>query len=360
MFSFFRKKQPADVSTPSADTTAVADAGSGTEGGGDKQPGTPVAAAPAASPAAPTGTAAVGRPSAPAAMPAATTTASPPAALPPLSAATAVEVAPAVPEPASRLGRWLGRLRGADDDMPASAPAAVAAQDAADARLSATAFVPSPQDDVAAEPSAETAETAESRRRWIDRLRGGLRRTGSGIAQVFTGAQIDDALYEELETALLMADAGVKATEYLLDDLKRRVKETRDDRAAGGQGRCSSTPSPNCSSRWRRRSRSAAHTPTVMMVAGVNGAGKTTTIGKLTRHLAAADQQGAAGRGRHLPRRRARAAGRLGRPQPRRDRQPGRRRPGGGDLRRRHRRQGARLRRGASPTPPAACRRSCT
>ena len=33
------------------------------------------------------------------------------------------------------------------------------------------------------------------------------------------------------------------------------------------------------------------HTPTVMMVVGVNGAGKTTTIGKLTRHLAAADQR---------------------------------------------------------------------
>jgi len=33
------------------------------------------------------------------------------------------------------------------------------------------------------------------------------------------------------------------------------------------------------------------HTPTVMMVVGVNGAGKTTSIGKLTRHLAQADQR---------------------------------------------------------------------
>jgi fused signal recognition particle receptor len=55
----------------------------------------------------------------------------------------------------------------------------------------------------------------------------GLRKTGSSIAQVFTGTQIDDALYEELESALLMADAGVKATEFLLADLKRRVKEPR-------------------------------------------------------------------------------------------------------------------------------------
>ncbi|MFX8012259.1 signal recognition particle-docking protein FtsY, partial [Acinetobacter baumannii] len=33
------------------------------------------------------------------------------------------------------------------------------------------------------------------------------------------------------------------------------------------------------------------HMPTVMMVVGVNGAGKTTSIGKLTRHLAGADQR---------------------------------------------------------------------
>ena len=41
----------------------------------------------------------------------------------------------------------------------------------------------------------------------IDRLRAGLRKTGSSIAGVFTGTQIDDALYEELEEALLLADA---------------------------------------------------------------------------------------------------------------------------------------------------------
>jgi fused signal recognition particle receptor len=55
----------------------------------------------------------------------------------------------------------------------------------------------------------------------------GLRKTGGSIAQVFTGTRIDDALYEELEAALLMADTGVKATEFLLQDLKRRVKDAK-------------------------------------------------------------------------------------------------------------------------------------
>ena len=92
-------------------------------------------------------------------------------------------------------------------------------------------------------PAAAVADTPKPVRRphtapdprragWLDRLRQGLRKTGSSIAQVFTGTQIDDALYEELESALLMADAGVKATEFLLADLKRRVKETQGHRAA--------------------------------------------------------------------------------------------------------------------------------
>ena len=71
------------------------------------------------------------------------------------------------------------------------------------------------------------APAAAERKSWLDKLRAGLRKTGSGIAQVFTGTQIDDALYDDLEAALLTADTGVKATEYLLTDLKRRVKEAR-------------------------------------------------------------------------------------------------------------------------------------
>ena len=52
-----------------------------------------------------------------------------------------------------------------------------------------------------------------ARQGWLDRLKAGLRKTGSSIATVFTGTRIDEALYEELEAALLMADTGVKATE---------------------------------------------------------------------------------------------------------------------------------------------------
>ena len=51
--------------------------------------------------------------------------------------------------------------------------------------------------------------------------------------------------------------------------------------------------------------------PGVVLVVGVNGSGKTTTVGKLARILVAEDR-GRARRGRHVPRRRRRAARHLG------------------------------------------------
>ena len=130
---------------------------------------------------------------------------------------------------------------------------------------------------------------AAARQRWIDKLRNGLRKTGSSIAQVFTGTQIDEALYEELESALLMADAGVKATEFLLLDLKRRVKEAKTTDPARVKGLLGDALTELLTP-LEKALVVGEFTPTVMMVVGVNGAGKTTSIGKLTRHLAEAEQ----------------------------------------------------------------------
>ncbi|MDA0190914.1 MAG: signal recognition particle-docking protein FtsY [Proteobacteria bacterium] len=146
-----------------------------------------------------------------------------------------------------------------------------------------------PEAAVPAEPAALAPQAAE-RRGWLDKLRQGLRRTGSGIAQVFTGTRIDEALYEELESALLMADAGVQATQFLLDDLKRRVKEANATEPAAVKSLLADAVTELLAP-LQRPLRVGEHTPTVIMVVGVNGAGKTTSIGKLTRHLAEADQK---------------------------------------------------------------------
>ena len=143
----------------------------------------------------------------------------------------------------------------------------------------------------AAPPAAEPAiEASAERSGWLGKLRSGLRKTGSSLAQVFTGTQIDDALYEELESALLMADAGVRATEFLLLDLKRRVKEAKATEPGTVKALLIDAIAELLAP--LEKSLQLGHeTPTVMMVVGVNGAGKTTSIGKLTRHLAAADHK---------------------------------------------------------------------
>ena len=120
---------------------------------------------------------------------------------------------------------------------------------------------------------------------WLAKLKTGLRKTGASIATVFTGTQIDDALYEDLESALLMADTGVKATGHLLDDLKRRVKDSKTTDPAAVKGLLVQSLT-DLLRPLQKPLLIGQFKPTVIMVAGVNGAGKTTSIGKLTRHLA--------------------------------------------------------------------------
>ncbi len=127
---------------------------------------------------------------------------------------------------------------------------------------------------------------APSRISWLDKLKTGLRKTGSTIATVFTGTQIDDALYEELESALLMADAGVGATEYLLTDLKKRVKEQKATDPAAVKALLTDAFTELLIP-LQAPLVIGQHQPTVMMITGVNGAGKTTSIGKLASHLSA-------------------------------------------------------------------------
>jgi fused signal recognition particle receptor len=150
---------------------------------------------------------------------------------------------------------------------------------------------PVPAPETAAPPAAVGAAMPDAPRAgWLARLSAGLKKTGSGIAQVFTGTQIDEVLYEELESALLMADAGVGATEYLLEDLRRRVKQAKASEPAMVKGMLADAIAELLAPLQRPLELQAAGT-TVMMVVGVNGAGKTTTIGKLTRHLARGGQK---------------------------------------------------------------------
>jgi fused signal recognition particle receptor len=133
---------------------------------------------------------------------------------------------------------------------------------------------------------APTVPTADPvRQGWLNKLKNGLRKTGSTIATVFTGTQIDEALYEELESALLMSDAGVAASTYLLADLKRRVKDSKTAEPSAVKALLADAFT-DLLAPLQKPLTIGEFKPTVIMIAGVNGAGKTTSIGKLTKHLA--------------------------------------------------------------------------
>ena len=193
----------------------------------------------------------------------------PPAPLPPAAAPAAPELAfpplaaPAAAVPEAPVSKW---------SVPAGGS------------LIGSALVTPIAIPDAAGPAAAPAAPLE-RQKWLAKLQQGLRKTGSSISTVFTGGQIDDALYEDLEAALLMADTGVGATEHLLADVKRRVKE-------GGFTHPVAVRNALVESLTlllkplEKALVIGEFKPTVIMVAGVNGAGKTTSIGKLTAHLA--------------------------------------------------------------------------
>jgi fused signal recognition particle receptor len=96
--------------------------------------------------------------------------------------------------------------------------------------------------------------------------------------------QIDEALYEALESQLIASDVGTAATASLIERLRKAQRDKRLEDSSQLEGELKAAliallqplekPLP-------------AHLPKpyVILLAGVNGAGKTTTIAKLTRHF---------------------------------------------------------------------------
>lgn len=146
------------------------------------------------------------------------------------------------------------------------------------------AVAPEPEPAPLTEISAPPADSEEQKRNWLTRLKSGLAKTSSSLTTLFVGAKIDADLYDELESALIMADSGVEATQYLLDALKRKVKDEKLTDAAQVKAALRVLLTELLKP-LQKPLELGRHQPLVMMIAGVNGAGKTTTIGKLAKHL---------------------------------------------------------------------------
>lgn len=163
---------------------------------------------------------------------------------------------------------------------PAATPQTIAEPAAQPVTTTATTAVA----EVASTSASAPAPQPEQKRSWLSRLKAGLAKTSSNLTTLFIGARIDDELYDELEAALLTSDAGVEATLFLLDTLKKKVKEEKLTEAEQVKAALKTlllellTP-------LQKPLELGRHQPLVMMIAGVNGAGKTTTIGKLAKHM---------------------------------------------------------------------------
>ncbi|BCQ22120.1 signal recognition particle-docking protein FtsY [Caballeronia sp. NK8] len=128
-----------------------------------------------------------------------------------------------------------------------------------------------------------------AKKSWLSRLRHGLSKTSSNLTGIFVSAKIDEDLYEELETALLMSDAGVDATEFLLESLREKVRSERLTDASQVKAALRELLVDLLRPLEKSLMLGRAQ-PLVMMIAGVNGVGKTTSIGKLAKHLQRFDQ----------------------------------------------------------------------
>ena len=151
----------------------------------------------------------------------------------------------------------------------------------------------------AAEKAAEQVEAAkeavatteEHKLSWAARLKQGLTKSrdkmAKSLAGVFGGGQIDEDLYEELETVLITSDMGMEATEYLMKDVRDRVslKGLKDGNEL--RGALKEALYDLIKPLEKPLVLPETKEPFVIMLAGINGAGKTTSIGKLAKYFQA-------------------------------------------------------------------------
>lgn len=135
------------------------------------------------------------------------------------------------------------------------------------------------------------ATTEEHKLGWAARLKQGLTKSrdkmAKSLAGVFGGGQIDEDLYEELETVLITSDMGMEATEYLMKDVRDRVslKGLKDGNEL--RGALKEALYDLIKPLEKPLVLPETKEPFVIMLAGINGVGKTTSIGKLAKYFQA-------------------------------------------------------------------------
>ncbi|AGP79378.1 signal recognition particle GTPase [Alteromonas mediterranea 615] len=179
--------------------------------------------------------------------------------------------------------------------LKAEAEAQAKAQAEEEARLKAEAEARAKAE---ADAQTQVQDKPKEKKSLFARLRESLSRTkenlGSGIVSLFKGKAIDDELYEDLETQLLVADVGMDTTQKIINHLTDSAsrKDLKDAEALleilkqRMSGMLSEVNQPLSDV---MQAHDASEGPFVILMVGVNGVGKTTTIGKLAKQF---QQQG--------------------------------------------------------------------
>ena len=118
----------------------------------------------------------------------------------------------------------------------------------------------------------DTTKTQKNEKSWFNKLGDNFKRTSSNIRKAIFIKRLDEKSLEEIEEAFLMSDLGVNNTNLLIDELKNKKINTKND------------TNENVSEFLEKQFSNINHEldlkPNkelrVILVFGVNGSGKTT------------------------------------------------------------------------------------
>ncbi|RVU40284.1 signal recognition particle-docking protein FtsY [Rheinheimera riviphila] len=169
------------------------------------------------------------------------------------------------------------------EPIPEPVPAPIIETAPAPAPAQAQAPAPAPTPTQPAEP------IADKKPGFFARLKQGLSKTsqnlGNGLASLFLGKKIDDDLYEELETQLLMADVGVDTSQKLIKQLVQHADRRQLKDADSLYEKLQQEMASLLDDVEKPLDTSNGDGPFVILMVGVNGVGKTTTIGKMAQQF---------------------------------------------------------------------------
>jgi fused signal recognition particle receptor len=126
---------------------------------------------------------------------------------------------------------------------------------------------------------------------FFSRLVAGLKNTKKSFSEkfkyIFTGNEIDEDFFEELEYVLISADIGAETTEQILDELRSEIKQKKLKKTED----CKSLLKEIIVQILNENIVEEYSYPLAILVVGVNGVGKTTTIGKLAQKFTEAHKK---------------------------------------------------------------------